>query len=440
MEKDREPPMDEKRQTLPPWAPILASHDSFLTDLECIGELIDLVLPLLNARDEERQRRISELIEVVRSENGDNGKREVMRLKSASDLKEFMGHIQKLRQGERIFRQGVITSIVSKFDEFIIDVLRTSFRQNPGWLKNPDKKISYKELLEIKSLDSLKDEIIAKEIDTLMRDSHIAQIEFIDGKLKLGIEKEFPEWLVFLEIAERRNLFVHTGGMVSPQYLQNCEKWKIPVDSNIKEGAHLPAPDKYIKTAIDCFYELSVRVAQASTRRMFPESYAAADKALNNKSVELSEAERWDLAERMFTFALSIPDNLTSGGEMRYFFILNRCVARKFSGKDYQKDLRSIDWRPFHPKYHFAIAILEDRFSDAAKLMKTQTVQDEVPQKYYQEWPLFREFRKSDPFLCAYKEVYGQDFGERLLVDVERAIKAQEGNGSSESPSASPAT
>lgn len=74
-----------------------------------------------------------------------------------------------------MFRQGVVTSIVSKFDEFIIDVLKVSYRQNPGWLKNLDKKISYKELLEIASLETLKDEIVAKEIDSLMRDSHLAQ-------------------------------------------------------------------------------------------------------------------------------------------------------------------------------------------------------------------------------------------------------------------------
>lgn len=152
------------------WAPIMGSHHSFLNDLECIGEMVALVLPVLKNRDQERDQRIKELTEEIETEKGKG-----LRIKSGADIKEFLGHIQKMRQGDRMFRQGVVTSIVSKFDEFIIDVLKVSYRQNPGWLKNLDKKISYKELLEIASLETLKDEIVAKEIDSLMRDSHLAQ-------------------------------------------------------------------------------------------------------------------------------------------------------------------------------------------------------------------------------------------------------------------------
>lgn len=367
-----------------PVAPIMGSHHSFLNDLECIGEMVALVLPVLKSRDRERVQRIKELSEEIETEKGKG-----LRIKSGADIKEFLGHIQKMRQGDLMFRQGVITSVVSKFDEFIIDVLKISYRQNPGWLKNTDKKISYKEILEITSLETLKDEIVAKEIASLMRDSHFAQVAFLDGKLKLGIEKEFPRWLDFLEITERRNLFVHTGGTVSPQYLENCSKWRVTLDKRVKEGSHLSAGDDYIAKAIDCFYELSVRVAQASARRIFPACFGEADKALNNRAVDLLIEGRYDLAERIFTFALSIPENMTSGGEMRYYFLLNRCIARKFSDKDFLDDLHSIDWSPFHPKYHFAVAVLEDRFKDAERLMRSQAVRDEVSEENFKEWPLF---------------------------------------------------
>ena len=105
-----------------------------------------------------------------------------------------------------------------------------------------------------------------------MRDSHHAQIAFLDDKLKLGIEREFSSWLEFLEITERRNLFVHAGGTVSPKYIDNCKKkkWKIPLEERIMEGVRLTATDEYIGRTIDCFYELSVRVTQATIRRMSP--------------------------------------------------------------------------------------------------------------------------------------------------------------------------
>lgn len=415
-------PKSEQERKMDPWNPIMGSLHSFLNDLECIGEMVDLVLPVLKNRDDERDLRIKELSEEIETEKGKGH-----RLRTGSDIKEFIGHVQKMRQGDRMFRQGVVTSVVSKFDEFIIDVLKTSYRHNSGWLKNPDKKISYKELLEISSLDSLKDDIIAKEVDSLMRDSHSIQVTFLDGKLKLGIEKEFPRWKDFLEITERRNLFVHTGGTVAPQYIENCAKWGIAIDKRIKEGVPLSASDAYIKKTIDCFYELSVRVAQASVRRMFPECLTEVDIALNDPSVDLLTEERWDLADRIFTFALSIPEDMASGGEMKYYFLINRCIARKFSGKEFKEDLHSIDWRPFHPKYHFAVAVLEDRFEDAEMLMRTQAVKDEVTEEHFMEWPLLREFRKTDAFQSAYKDIFGKDFNEQLLDVASKQIEAQQG-------------
>lgn len=420
----------EEQSKKVPWSPILGSQGSFLNDLECIGEMVSLVLPVLKNRDQERDERIKQLTVEIETEKGVSRR---FKSQSLTDVKEFIGHVQKMRRGDQMFRQGIVTSVVSKFDEFVIDVLNVCYRENPGWIKNPDKKISYKELLEIESLEALKDEIISKEIDGLMRDSHQIQIAFLDNKLKLGIEREFPSWLEFLEITERRNLFVHTGGTVSPQYLENCKKWKIPLDERIKEGVHLTASDEYIQKAIDCFYELSVRVAQATIRRVFPESCEDIDSALNNQSADLLSEERWELAERIFNFALSIPDDLTSKGEMKYYFLINRCIAMKHLGKPIHECLHSVDWRPFHPKYHFAIAILEDRYDDAEKLMRSPAVREEVTEQCFKEWPLLRDFRKTEVFQSAYRELFGKDYGEELIEEAEREIKAQQYTGLSDS-------
>ena len=404
-----------------PWDPIMASQFSFLNDLECIGEMVDLVLPVLHNRDQERHGRIKQLYEEIeRSEGEESNPR------SHADMREFLVHVKRMRQGERMFRQGVIMSIVSKFDEFLVGVLGVAYRKNAGWLKNPDKKVSYKKLLEIASLEALKEEIVVQEVDSLMRGSHYNQITFLDQRLKLGIEEGFSGWKKFLEATERRNLFAHTGGIVSPDYLKNCSEWGIALDKRVKEGAALSAGDDYIRAAVDCFYELSVRIAQASARRMFPECIDDLDRSLNAHSVELLKEERWDLAERLFTFAMKIPKDLSSSGEVKYYFLLNKCIALKFSGKDFTTLLNSIDWGPFHPKYHFAVSVLEDRFDDADRLMRTQAVIDEIPEGAFIEWPLLREFRETDVFKSAYSDLFGRDFGELLIDEAAREIEAQE--------------
>ncbi len=382
--------------------------------------MVDLILPILKNHDSKRIQRIKDLTEEIETEKGSN-----IKLKSGTDRKEFFGHILKVKQGDQMFRQSIISSIVSKFDKFLTDVLVVSYRQNSDWLKNPEKKISYKELLEIESLDMLKDEIISKEIDGLMSNSHREQLKFLDERLKLGIEAEFPSWAKFLEITERRNLFAHTGGIVSNQYIENCNKWEIPLN-DVKEGSALSAGDDYIREAIDCFHELSIRVAQSSARRMFPESKKELDENLNNTSVELLEEERWDLAERVFGFALSIPETLRSGFEYECYFHLNWCIAKKFAAKEFLDNLHAIDWTPLHPIYHFAVAILEDRFEDAEALMRSDAVQEKVDEKSLKNWPLLRDFRKTDLFLEAFKNRFKKDFNEQLLDDVAKELEIQQ--------------
>ena len=231
---------------------------------------------------------------------------------------------------------------------------------------------------------------------------------------------------MFLEITERRNLFVHTGGEVSSQYLDNCNKYKLPVSQELKEGSHLSASDKYILSAFDCFYELCVRITQAVARRLYPQCYADADNILNNKNVDLLNTERWNLAENIFEYALDIPEELTSKGETKYYFLINLCIALKFGGKDYLPRLHSVDWTPFHPKYHFAVAVLEDRYDDAEKLMRKQAVIDQFSEMNFKEWPLLREFRKTDQFRNAFQDIFHKDFELEMIQEVGQEMVSQE--------------
>ena len=224
---------------------------------------------------------------------------------------------------------------------------------------------------------------------------------------------------------------------MSPAYIENCKKWNIPLSDEIKEGQLLPAPDEYILHATDCFYEVIVRVFQAAARRLFPASFEVLDRKLNNETVELLTAERWGLAERIFEFALKIPEHLRTSGEMEYYWLINLCIALKFGGKNYSNRLHSVNWSPFHPKYHFAVAVLEDRFDDADQLMRSTAVQAEITEKEFKEWPLLREFRNTDAFRESFKHIFNKDYVDQLLRDAKEQIKALQSNGTDQ---AGPAT
>ncbi|HEY2712253.1 MAG TPA: hypothetical protein VGI60_07045 [Chthoniobacterales bacterium] len=435
---NREPDQTEKPATKPATSAtekpppvtaidrLISDKASSLSHLECITEMFEALVPILKEQDQARQIRMKELLQLTRA-NIPNPPDSKLKIKiSLAILEELLGHARKLKQADRMFRQSTVTSMVSNFDELLTAVLRTAFSANPSWLLNSDRKLSYAEILQKESLEKLKTEIISKEINELMYDSHHAQLTFIDAKLKLGIEANFKGWSEFLEITERRNLFVHTGGAVSNQYLDNCRKWKISLDPEIAEGTQLQASDHYIKNAVDCFYELTLRVVHAAARRLFPEALEKLDNDLNDDGVLLLTNEQWALAERVFEYALGIPTELRSRGQFGCLFLINLCIALKFGGKDYTAKLNSIDWSPYHPKFHLAVAVLEDRFADAVTLMRSPAVLQAVTEHHFKSWPLLKEFRKTPEFEETFRQIFNKDFTTELLQDAAAEIKEEE--------------
>lgn len=55
------------------------------------------------------------------------------------------------------------------------------------------------------------------------------------------------------------------------------------------------------------------------------------------------------------------------------------------------------------------MAVLRDNYEAAANLMPAAE-KDELLHNGYKDWPIFKEFRKSQQFLEAYQKVYGKPF------------------------------
>ena len=420
---------------------LLDLSDRFLVDLECLRDMHSSVLPVLKEQDKERQRAVSEVAQTIAKEeeatpqdspeesgsNGDDdgGKRKRIRI-SSYDLEEFISNLRKMQRAELLFSKQAVVSFVSRYDEFFGQLLGVALERNPSWLASSEKTISYKELIEMRSIDTAVQGVILKEVDRLLRGSHEEQINYIDERLKIGVRENFTRLPEFLEVAERRNLFVHTGGVVSQQYLDKCANFGHRSEKALAVGDELSVAEGYFEQAFSIFFELGLRIGQAAYRRLFPEKLAIADRALNKLAIRFLNYGDNELAVTITDFDLSIPDQLRSdGAEYKYFATVNRAIAQKRLGHDFESRLEGVPWAAFHPKYHICLHALRDEFSDAAKLMHSEEVVDKISITGFRTWPVFREFRASEEFKVAYREV----FGEPYVPDPERdaaAIAKQE--------------
>jgi len=180
-----------------------------------------------------------------------------------------------------------LVSLVSIYDVYVARLVRAMFRAKPEMLSGSNRQLTYSELSAFATLQEARDHILELEIDALLRDSHTAQFEWLEGKLGLPLRKDLTVWPTFVEITERRNLFVHTNGAVNSQYLAICKKAGAPLEEGCNVGAALVVSPQYFSKACDAIAEIGVKLSQVMWRKLLPSDNDAADHSLIELSYDL---------------------------------------------------------------------------------------------------------------------------------------------------------
>lgn len=92
--------------------------------------------------------------------------------------------------------------------------------------------------------------------------------------------------------------------------------------------------------------------------------------------------------------------------------LVNLAQANKWSGNaaKCKELLDQQDWSAAAREFSLAVAVLNNRWREAAEIMKAIGADGELPKRVYSEWPIFREFRKTVEFTSAYSDIFGEAF------------------------------
>jgi hypothetical protein len=89
--------------------------------------------------------------------------------------------------------------------------------------------------------------------------------------------------------------------------------------------------------------------------------------------------------------------------------LVNLAQAYKWAGKTdaARKIIDAEDWSACDSLFQLAVVVLRDDFKAAAGLMKLVAIGKQLKANDYRDWPLFKEFRKSQIFIDTYQSIYG---------------------------------
>ncbi len=324
------------------------------------------------------------------------------------DLETLRSVATNFTAASTVIPRSFTVAMVSQFDAFLGRIIKAIYITKPELLNSSEKNISFSNLTQFKSIDDAREFIIEKEIESFLRESHAEQFEILERKLGMELRKGLDIWPVFIELTERRNLFVHTSGRVSSQYINVCQKHKIKLEKEYKTGDALDADPVYFNQSYNCLFEISTKLAQVLWRKLIPSELDHADGHLNSICYDLLKGEQYDLANNLLSFAVNLPRH--SSQRERLVFVVNNAIALKWgSSQEEAMDLLSkVDWSACNDQFKIAVAAIEEKYDEAVEIMQRIGKDGVVTKPDYKDWPAFRDFRKTPEFLKTFQNIFGE--------------------------------
>jgi len=337
-------------------------------------------------------------------------------------LRRFFRRIQKTQLAKDLVPRSLLVSLVSQFDAYLGKLIRQLFTIKPEILDSSPNTLTFAQLTEFGSIEGAREYVIDKEVESLLRKSHSEQFDWLENKFGLPLRENLQAWPTFMEVTERRNLFVHTNGIISHQYLEVCRRHSCPVAADLCPGKSLSVTREYFATAYECIFEIGVKLAQVLWRKLQPDKIHTADANLNRVTYELLAEGRYHLARVLLDFA-TLTLKKHGSEENRLIMVVNRAQAYKWGG-DHDaatKIVNAEDWSAKGLKFKLAQAVLLDNIEAAIELMRQIGAGGEIDKHFYRDWPLFKEIRKSKEFAATFEELFGEPLNAITLDTKEEA-------------------
>ncbi|WP_111900635.1 hypothetical protein [Aeromonas veronii] len=350
-------------------------------------------------------------------EERDNKKRFLLPPERRQENQAKKKKFEKLKTSSKLLPRNYLVSFVSEYDAYLGQLTRAILKAKPELLNDCDRQLTFSELTLFKNIDEAREHILDKEVESLLRNSHHQQFRWLESKFHVTLTTGLKSWPTFIEIMERRNLFVHCDGIVSEQYLKNCKEHGVDV-SQLKVGDKLVSDPSYLREAYVCLYEISVKLSQVLWRKQFPDQRNSADESIIEVTYELLLNEQYETCKRLLEFGVDTIKNHASDINKRILCI-NKALVHKFLNEDKQclKTIDSFDWSACGDHFKLAVAALKGNNEEVHELMRDIGCNNKnMPKVAYLEWPLFKKYRESEAFMAVFYEVFGEDSRESADV------------------------
>jgi hypothetical protein len=402
--------------------PSIDAHSKAIMDKNYIGFLLYQYPAILELDEEHADIKekfmnvFTKLIEIVKQERTEKGLAVTFRVKDQMDINQAQQVIGFLESAEEYVKArdmmhmhlcNVHMLIMVKFEQFIADIFRFLIERYPDkYLAG--RQMKYSDIVE-KNIDSIKKELIQKEIDAMMYKPFgdwFAEIKSYNTNIGLDDDTLCD----FKEAYFRRNIIVHNNCIVNTQYLSG-------VNGTRHECAAIDSVLKTDKIYIEHIFEVVQITMYAITisllKILSQEEIKKALSQLFDMGFRHLQRGEWNISEYVFR---NLKSQRETDAQMRAKSLVNYWISIiHVDGYDAVNDeIAKCDFSAHSEIFIFAKMILL-RDYDKATIVLKKIFNDVITPAELDTWPLFIDYRKSLQYEMFRKE-YEADFSVHKFI------------------------
>lgn len=308
--------------------------------------------------------------------------------------------------GARHLPQIVTIGLISSYDSMLSELLRIVFSKKPEIVFTSDREIKFSDLASYASIEDARAGIISEEIEGALRKSHHDQFQWMENKFSMRLREGLNVWPDFIELCERRNLFTHTGGLVSGQYVKNCIAHGHKTTS--QPGDRLAADVRYLSNSIEVVAEIGLKLIHTLWRKFSEDDRQKADACLNSCGLSLIQKKKYNSAQKILEFGADQKKH--SSDSVRRMMVVNLANALKLAGKKSSASniLNKEDWTATSTQFRICVAAVKDDRSTLCELLALGPKVTEISASNFRDWPVFETAHKFDDVAETFESTYGE--------------------------------
>ena len=256
-----------KRVTKESESPYLQAYRSLVTDLRILLELNKQLPKSIKERKEKGLKSFSEKIDKLDKKSRAEFHKSIDKVmeffkekrsltiegKPAELLAEFVELLFLPERFNMFIRDMSLVYLIAQFESFLQNILRISFLEKPESLMSCQKSMTFEELMKFKDIDSVKQQIIQKEILSRINQDIEDINKYFGQKFNTDLS-QFVNWKEFKERFYRRNILIHNSGMTNKLYrLKTGYKGKTK-RMTVSQG--------YLKDSIELFEKMALKISE----------------------------------------------------------------------------------------------------------------------------------------------------------------------------------